>query len=96
MLIGLLSAGPLALAAESTTGAAAGNTSGPAAGSTVMPSTAVQKQNTMGATDKSHAQSPRTQAEAGGMAAGAPGMTAKPGTEAGPAPNAPSGNAANR
>jgi syndecan 1 len=57
-----------------------GVTSGPAAGSEVQPSTAVQKPAPSTGT-----QSPSEQAKGGAAAAGAPGVTAQPGTEGGPA-----------
>jgi hypothetical protein len=55
-----------------------GSTSGPAAGGNVQPSTAVQKDNMQSQGAGAHTGAPAT-------AAGAPGATARPGTEAGPA-----------
>ena len=62
-----------AVQAQQTGTPSSGNTSGPATGGNVQPSTAVQKDN-----PQAHTGAPTT-------AAGAPGATAKPGTEAGPA-----------
>jgi hypothetical protein len=72
-------------AVAQNTGNAPGNTSGPATGGNVKPSTAVQKDNPAG----QMAAGPHGgagQTAAGSMGAGAPGMAAKPGSEAGPAP----------
>ena len=59
-----------------------GRTSGPAAGSNVKPSTAMPENQSGTSTEA-------TQMHPGGVAAGAPGAKAKPGTEAGPAPKSP-------
>jgi hypothetical protein len=73
--IALVFFGQNAIAQQSPTPGQPGSTTGPAAGTIVQPSTAVQKEMpTAGA-----------QAQQGGLAAGAPGVTAQPGTEAGPA-----------
>ena len=50
LLMGLLAAGPIAMAAEE------GSTSGPTAGSTVKPSTAMQKENMKGQSGATTAQ----------------------------------------
>ena len=78
----LLALGPGAMAQQGSTSGQPGSTSGPAAGSPVQPSTAVQKQ-TPGAAPQGMT---GAQAQQGGVGAGAPGVTAKPGTEGGPAP----------
>jgi hypothetical protein len=57
--------------AMAATGPAQGETSGPASGTTTVPGTAVQKNQT---------------ASGGGVAAGAPGVEGKSGTEAGGKP----------
>ena len=57
-----------------------GTTSGPAVGTPVVPGTAAQKDNTTS--------SGATSVQQGAVGVGAPGATAKPGTEAGPAPRA--------
>jgi hypothetical protein len=81
------------IALGSTAMAQQGTTSGPASGRATEPSTAVQKQNPS-------AQGTGTEAAQGAMGAGAPGVSARPGTEAGPPPSAtgstqsPSGEAA--
>jgi hypothetical protein len=78
VLVGCLALAPAALA-QGTSSGQPGSTSGPAVGTNVQPSTAAQKDN-----DK--AQGTAGQSQGGSVAAGAPGATAKPGTEAGPAP----------
>src|SRR5918911_1701132 len=78
----LLALGPGAMAQQGRPSGQPGSTSGPAAGSPVQPSTAVQKQ-TPGAAPQGMT---GAQAQQGGVGAGAPGVTAKPGTEGGPAP----------
>jgi hypothetical protein len=79
LLLGLLAAAPVARAADE------GNTSGPAVGKAVTPSTAMMKKGTGKA-------SPGTQAVQGDLGVGAPGVTAKPNTEAGPAGKSATGN----
>jgi len=59
-------------------GGSSGDTSGPAIGSPVEPSTVVEKQNPKVKRESKPGES--------GMAAGAPGIEGKPGTESGPAP----------
>lgn len=83
----LLALAPAAMAAGEQGGTQGNNTSGtpgvtsgPAAGSDVLPSTAVQKGQNANSGLKS-------QATAGAVAAGAPGVAGKPSTEAGPAPS---------
>jgi len=86
-IVGSFLAAGIALApaawAQGTSSGQPGTTSGPAAGTNVQPSTAAQKEN-----DKTHGAN--SQMQGGSVAAGAPGATAKPGTEAGPAAKAPS------
>ena len=85
LMLGLLGGAPMAFAAATTTGVPAvgptstsGVTSGPAAGTPVLPSAAVQK----------HAKATHhSKSTASAETAGAPGATAKRGTEAGPAPH---------
>lgn len=90
LLLGLLGGAPMAFAqnnsnAGTATGTeqgaagAGGVTSGPAVGTPVMPSGAVQKH-----AKNMHGRKHRGMASA--ESAGAPGTSAKPGTEAGPAP----------
>ncbi len=67
--------GPAAMAANSSTDQQQGATSGPASGSTVTPNATPYK-NSGG-----------TEATGSATGAGSPGVSAKPGTEAGPAPN---------
>ena len=57
-----------------------GITTGPAAGTNVEPRTAIHKQNSGGSS-----------VEGGSIAAGSPGVEAKPGTEGGEAPEGRSG-----
>lgn len=75
----LLAIGPAAMAQP---GPAKGNTSGPATGSTVVPSTAVQKNNSMAGTSGTN-DNPSLK---GSLAAGAPGVAAKRGSESGKEP----------
>ena len=77
----LLVLGPKAIAQQGPTPGQPGSTTGPAAGTIVQPSTAVQKETPTAGSRGATA----TQAQQGGMSAGAPGVTAQPGTEAGPA-----------
>ncbi len=58
-----------------------GTTSGTAVGTPVQPSTATQKQD-----PNAPAQNASEQAKEGAVAAGAPGVTAKSGTQGGPPP----------
>ena len=81
--IALLVLGQNAIAQQGPTPGQPGSTTGPAAGTTVQPSTAVQKEMPPAASQR--ARVPRRNKAA--MAAGAPGVTAQPGTEAGPAPD---------
>lgn len=60
---------------------AQGTTSGTAVGTPVQPSTATQKQD-----PNAPAQNASEQAKEGAVAAGAPGVTAKSGTQGGPPP----------
>ena len=78
--IALLVLGQKAIAQQSPTPGQPGSTTGPAAGTTVQPSAAVQKEMPTAASQ----QAAGAQAQQGGLAAGAPGVTAQPGTEAGP------------
>ena len=55
-----------------------GTTSGPAVGTPVVPGTAAQKESRS---------SSATSVQQGAVGVGAPGATAKPGTEAGPSPH---------
>jgi hypothetical protein len=66
--------------AQQTTSGQPGVTSGPASGSAVEPSTAVQKQNP--STQAAGAESAQ-----GALGAGAPGASARPGTQGGPSPS---------
>ena len=83
----LLVLGPKAIAQQGPTPGQPGSTTGPAAGTIVQPSTAVQKETPTAGSRGATA----TQAQQGGMSAGAPGVTAQPGTEAGPAPKSGEG-----
>ena len=74
LLLGLLASGPAAIAADQDTTASPGTTSGPANHTTVKPGTA---SDSMAA--------PGTQAVQGDLAVGAPGVKAKPNTQAGAA-----------
>lgn len=76
----LLAFAPGAMAQQSGTSPSQGSTTGPAAGSNVTPSTATQKQNSTTGSQTSG------QAAGGAVGAGAPGVTAKQGTEGGPSP----------
>ena len=80
----LLALGSSAMAQQARPGQR-GSTSGPAAGSPVQPNTAVQKQTP----DAMPQGTTGSQAQQGGVSVGAPGVTAQPGTEAGPAPARP-------
>jgi hypothetical protein len=62
----------------------AGSTSGPAAGTPVAPNTAVQKENP--ANPASAEQAKEGVSPGAAVSAGAPGATAKEGTQGGPAP----------
>jgi hypothetical protein len=59
-----------------------GTTSGPAVGTPVVPGTAAQKENSAGGAGSSGS----TSVQQGAVGVGAPGATAKPGTEGGPSP----------
>ena len=74
LLLGLLASGPAAIAADQDTTGSAGTSSGPANQTTVKPGTA-----------SAGMASPGSQAVQGDLAVGAPGVQAKPNTEAGPA-----------
>jgi len=91
----LLAVAPAAMAQQGGT-SPHGRTSGPAAGSNVEPSTAVQKDNPAAQTNTGSQGSGQAggQAATGGTSVGAPGVTAKEGTEGGPSPKpgGPSGS----
>lgn len=72
-LLGLLASGPVAIAADQSSG----STTGPPAGTPVKPSTAMSNRD-------NGSGSPGKQAVQGDLAVGAPGVKAKPNTEAGP------------
>ena len=72
-----------ALLALSPAAMAQGTTSGTAVGTPVAPSAATQKEN-----PNAPPQTASEQAKEGAMGAGAPGVTAKTGTQGGPPPNA--------
>jgi hypothetical protein len=77
-----LGAGVLAAFVAITSSAFAqqqGTTSGPAVGTPVVPGTAAQKENP--------ATTGGSNVHSGAVGVGAPGATAKPGTEGGPAPS---------
>jgi hypothetical protein len=76
----LIALGATASAQQGTTSGQPGSTSGPASGTSVVPSTAVQKQNPTG-------QGTGAEAAQGAMGAGAPGASARPGTQGGPPPD---------
>ena len=73
-----------ALLALSPAAMAQGTTSGTAVGTPVAPSTATQKEN-----PNAPPQTASEQAKEGAMSAGAPGVTAKTGTQGGPPPSTP-------
>ena len=73
----LLALGPSAMAQQGTASGQPGATTGPATGTPVEPSTAVQKQSPSGTA---------ADAAQGAVGAGAPGVTASPGTQGGPPP----------
>jgi hypothetical protein len=72
--------GTSAIAQQGTASGQPGVTSGPASGSTVEPSTAVQKQNPS-------TQGTGTESAQGALRAGAPGASARSGTQGGPPPS---------
>ena len=73
-----------ALLALSSAAMAQGTTSGPATGTPVAPSAATQKEN-----PNAPPQTAGEQAKEGAMGAGAPGVTAKTGTQGGAPPSTP-------
>ena len=77
----LLALGAPAVAQQGTASGQSGSTSGPASGTPVDPSAAVQKQNPA-------AQGTGAEATHGAVGAGAPGVSASPGTQGGPSPTA--------